>query len=111
MHWGITTPPLKNTTPSFLPSSPLLNLQTVQVPFLSNLPSILVFHETSLKVRFSSEPQKYQSFSSLTPSYLLKVTKFLVEISKFEFLVMTGKNIFGHKLFWPLHIQVLIFFM
>ena len=105
---GVSTP-LKNTTPSFLPSSPLLNLQTVQVPFLSNPPSILVFHETSLKVGFFSEPQKYQSFSSLTPSYLLKVTKFLVEISQFEFLVMTEKNIFAHKLFLPLNIQILIF--
>ena len=30
----------------------------------------------------------------LTPSYLLKLTKFLVKISQFEFLVMTEKNIF-----------------
>ena len=101
----------KNTTLSFLPSSPPLNLQTDQAPFLSNPPSILFFHETSLKVRFSSESQKYQSFSSLTPSYLLKVTKFLVEISQFEFLIMTEKNIFDHKLFLPLNIQILIFFM
>ena len=88
---GVSTP-LKNTIHSFLPRSLPLNLQTVQAPFLSNPPSILVFHEPSLKVGFFSEPQKYQSFSSLTPSYLLKVTKFLVEISQFEFLVMTEKN-------------------
>ena len=30
-------------------------------------------------------------FSSLIPSYLLKVTKFLGKISQFEFLVMTEK--------------------
>ena len=99
MHWGIN-PLLKNTTPSFLPSSPLLNLKTVQAPLLNNPHSILVFRELSLKVGFFSEPQKYRSFSSsLAPSYLLKVTKFLVEISQFEFLVMTEKNIFAHKLF------------
>ena len=108
MHWGIN-PFLKNTTPSLLPSSPLLNLQTVQVHFLSNPPSILVFHETSLKVGFFSEPRKYQNFSSLTPSYLLKVTKLSVEISQFEFSVMTEKKIFAHKLFLPLNIEILIF--
>ena len=32
--------------------------------------------------------------SSLTPSYLLKVTKFFVKIPQSEFLVMTEKNIF-----------------
>ena len=107
--WYQPHPFLKNTTPSFLPSSPPLNLQTVQAPLFKQSPSILVFHETSLKVRFFSEPQKYQSFSSLTSSYLLKATKFLVEISEFEFLVMTEKNIFAHKLFLPLNIQILIF--
>ena len=108
---GVSTPhtPLKNTTPSFLPSSPPLNLHTVQVPFLSNAPSILVFCEPSLKVGSSSEPQKYQSFSFLTPSYLLKITNFLVDISQFEFLIMTEKIIFAHKLFLPLNIQILIF--
>ena len=35
----------------------------------------------------------------LTASYLLKVTKFLVKISQFEFLVMTKKNILAYKLF------------
>ena len=65
----------------------------------------MVFREPSLKVGFFSEPQKYQSFSALTQSYLLKVTKFLVEISHFEFLVMTEKNIFARKLFLPLNIS------
>ena len=104
---GVSPPP--PPPPSFLPSSPLLNLQTVQVPFLRNPPSILLFHETSLKVEFFSEPWKYQNVSSLTPSYLLKVTKLLVEFSEFEFSVMTEKKIFAHKLLLPLNIQILIF--
>ena len=37
------------------------------------------------KIQFFSEPQKYSSFLSLIPSYLLKITKFLVKISQFEF--------------------------
>ena len=61
----------------------------------------IVFCEPSLKVGFFSEPPKHQSFLSLTPSFVLKVTKFLVEISQFEFSVMTEKNIFAHKLFMP----------
>ena len=31
------------------------------------------------------------------PSYLLKVAKFLVKISQFEFLVMTEQNFFAIK--------------
>ena len=64
VHWGINTP-LKKTTPSFLPSPPLLYRQTVQAPppFLGNLPSILVFREPlSLKVRFLSEPPQKLKF-------------------------------------------------
>ena len=66
---------------------------------------MLVFHEPSLKVGFFSQLQKYQSFSPLTPSYLLKVTKFFVEIPQFEFLVMTEENVVTHKLFFPLNIS------
>ena len=36
----------------------------------------------------------FKIFLSLTPSHLLKVTKFLVEIFQFKFLVMTERNIF-----------------
>ena len=64
-----------------------------------------------LKVEFFTEPPKYYSFSSLTPSYLLKATKFLVEISQFEFLVMTEKNIFVYKLFLSLNISDLFIFL
>ena len=58
-----------------------------------------------LKVGFFSEPPKYWRFSSLAPSYLLKVTKFFAKISQFEFLVMTEKNIFAYKLFLSLNIS------
>ena len=50
--------PLKNTTPSFLPRPHPLNLKTFQVSLFWQSPPIF------------SEPPKYQSFSSLTPSYL-----------------------------------------
>ena len=107
----VSSPPLKSTMPSFLPSLPL-NRQTAQAPhshtpvFKAILPSILVFREpVPLKVVFFSEPPKYSRFSSLIPSYLLKVTKFLVNISWFEFLFMTDKNIFDYKLFWSLKIS------
>ena len=55
-------------------------------------------------------PQIFKSFSSLIPSYILKITKFLGEISQFEFLVMTKKNIFAYKLFLLLNISHFNFF-
>ena len=50
VHQSINPFPLKNTTPSFLPSPPL-NLETVQAlpNFLGNFPSILVFRKLSPK--------------------------------------------------------------
>ena len=52
-----------------------------------------------LDIGFSGAPlKKFTEFSmnphnsSLTPSYFLKVTKFLVKISKFNFLIMTEKH-------------------
>ena len=54
---------------------------------------------------FSGNPQNTKSFSSLIPSYLLKVTKFLGKISQFDFLVMTEKNNFAYKPFSPLNIS------
>ena len=65
-----------------------------------------------LKVGFFNEPLKYYSFLSLTPSYVLKGTKFLLKMSQFEFSVMTEKNIFAYKLFLSLNISDLnLFFM
>ena len=78
-----------------------------------NLLSVIkVTCEQSLKVGSFSEPPKYLSFSSLTQSYLLKVTKLLLEISQFEFLAMTEKIFFAYKLFLSLSISDLnLFFM
>ena len=72
-HWGLN-PPKKHHPP--------LNQQKVQAPlFRQSHRSILVLRDPPLLVRFFSEPKKYYSFSSLTKSYLLKVTKFLVKSS------------------------------
>ena len=49
--------------------------------------------------------------SSFTPSYFLKVTKFLVKISQFELLVMTEKNIFAYRLFLLNISDFILFFM
>ena len=78
-----------------------------------NLLSVIkVTCQQSLKVESFSEPPKYLSFSSLTQSYLLKVTKLLLEISQFEFLAMTEKIFFAYKLFLSLSISDLnLFFM
>ena len=82
---GVSTP-LKTTIPSFLPNCPslLFKQSSLCTGLLWTLPKSGIF----------IEPEKYEFFSSSTPSYLLKVTKFLVGISQFEFLVMTEKNIF-----------------
>ena len=56
-------------------------------------------------------PQNIKSFSSLIPSYLFIVTKFLNKISQFEFLVMTEKNIFDYKLFFSLNISDFNFYV
>ena len=97
VHWGITPPPLpppiphthiKTPLPSFLPS-PLLNLQTVQAPFLINPPPyILVFRDPPKNWIFQWTP----IFFILNPSHLFKVTKLLFKISQFKFLVTAGKT-------------------
>ena len=111
---GVSTPPptLKNTTLLLL-CYPPLDLQIVQAPFP-------LFRQSPLLYRFSvnSPPKRHifqwthkiWKFSSLTPSYLLKVTKFLVKISQFKFLVITEKNISVYKLFFALNISDFIFF-
>ena len=97
VHWGIN-PPSKH--PLFLAKLPPLNQQTAQVPFFGqSLTLYWFFMDPLLKIGFFSEPQNIKRFPSLTPSYLLKVDKFLVKISQFEFLVITEKNIFAHNFF------------
>ena len=100
----------------FLYQSPSVSLYTVFDAISSNIVEVLmvcigvstspqnppslyycVFMTSSpLKVQFLSEAPKYYSFSSLTPSYLLKVTKFLV---------MAKKNIFVYNFFLSLNIS------
>ena len=65
------------------------------IGFSSTLPKSGIFQWTP----------KISIFSSLSPSYLLKVTKLLVEICQFEFSFMREKNIFAHKIFFPLNIS------
>ena len=106
---GVSTPPpCSCQAPLKLPNCSSLP------PFLGNLPLYVGFSwaPTTLKVGFFSEPLIYWSFSYLTPSNLLKVTKFSLKISKLEFLVMTEKNIFAYKLFLSLNISNFnLFFM
>ena len=69
-----------NTTPLFLaklPPYPSLNLQTVQATLFRQFHPILIFRALPFNIGFFCEHQKYQSFSSFTPSHILKITKFL----------------------------------
>ena len=50
-------------------------------------------------------PKNIKVFHPQPPSYLLKVTKFLVKISQLEFLATTEKNIFVYQLFLSLNIS------
>ena len=86
--------PLKNTTPtpSFLPTSSLQSENCPSLPFLGTLsPPLYWFFVTSpsAKSRIFQRTPKILKFFILNPSYLLKVTKFLVKIFQFESLVMT----------------------
>ena len=97
-HWGINPPTLKNTTPFFLTNPTPLKPRNCPSPppvFRQSSPIYCFFKISPIKVGSFSEPQKYYSFWSLIPPYLLKVTKFLGKISQFEFLDMTEKNIFA----------------
>ena len=107
---GVSIPPQKQP-PSFLPSPPLK---------LANCPRPL-FRQSPLYIGFSwILPHSKIRIFQLTPKILtffilntiLKVTKFLGKISQFEFLVMTGKNVFSYKPFLSFNISDFnIFFM
>ena len=103
---GVSIPPQKHH-PLFFAKPPSLNLPAVQAPLFRQCPLYIGFSWSPppLKVRFFSEPPKCYSFSSLTPSYFLKVTKLLIIISQFEFWVITEKNNFVYKLFLSLNIS------
>ena len=99
---GISTP-LKNTPLFLAKPSPLKSENSVSPSFIGSLSFLywfLVNPPPPLKVWFFSETPKYWNFSFLTPSYLWKVTEFLVKISKFDFLVTT--DFFCVKIATPL---------
>ena len=81
------------------PPSPL-NLKTVQHP---PPPRPSTFSSCTL-----SPPKKIRFFQR-TPIIKLKVTKFLVKLSQFKFLVNTDKNIFVYKHFYLYNIFVYFF--
>ena len=70
---------------------PLLKSASCSSPPFRLPPISFLCKLSPLKFRFFSENPKYKSFSSVTLSYLLKVTKFVVKISQFEFLIVTEK--------------------
>ena len=107
MYIRVSTPPPNKSTPPLSCQGPPLKTAKCPSPhFLGNSPLYIVFfRESPLKSRFFSEPQKFSCFSSLTPCYLLKITKFLVKVSQFEFFGMTEKNVFVYKLFLSLNIS------
>ena len=111
---GVSTtppPPLQTSSHSFL-TSPSLNLQNVHAPFFTQFPPQYWLFVTPLKIRqFFREPQKYSSFSSLTQFDLLKITKFLVKVSQFEFFVMTEKNIFIYRRSCHKQFQILVYLL
>ena len=69
--------------------------------------SILLFFVNSppTKSQIVQLTRKILKLLSLRPPYLLKITKFLVKTSQFEFLVMTEKNIFAYKLLLSFNIS------
>ena len=81
-------------------AKPPLNLQTVQVtPFLGNCPLYISFSWTPPKSRvFQWTPKIFKFFilNLILLSCFLKLTKLLVKISQFEFLVMTEKSYPSH---------------
>ena len=78
---GYPPSPLKNTNPLFLAKPTLRSANSPRPPFLGNPHYILVYHDPSPKNRIFQSTPKILSFFLLTPSYLLKITKFLFKIS------------------------------
>ena len=101
MSWHASFLPkwVRENTPSFL-TDPLPPL----IWKLSNTPPP---HRPRL-VRVPYLPLKNQIFQR-TPIIKLKVTKFLVKLSQFKFLVNTDKNIFVYKHFYLYNIFVYFF--
>ena len=104
VHWGINPSP--QTPPPFLAKPPYESANCPSPSFLENPSLYIGFLSTSPpKSQIFQWTRIMLKFFILTPSFLLKVTKFLVKISQFPFLVMPEKNIFVYKLFLPLNIS------
>ena len=103
---GVSNPSQKHHSPLSC-QGPLKSANCPSPPLFSQSspPSYWILWTPPLKIGFFSKLRKYQCLSFLTPTYLLKVTKFLVKMSQFGFLVMTEKNIFVYRLFLSLNIS------
>ena len=102
---GVSTPPPpQKHHPFFSAKPPPLNLQAVQFP------PVYLFVVTPPKNRIFQWNTIVLSFSALDPSYFLKVTKFLVKISQFKFVVITEKHSV-YNLFMVLNISDVSLFL
>ena len=88
------TPPQKQSPLFFARPTPPLNLQTVQRPYFRQFPTIYWFFTYP-------PPLKKPDFSEnlMILKLKVKVTKFLVKLSQFKFLVNTDENIFVYIFF------------
>ena len=104
VYIGVSAPPhLKKMIPSFVNCplkstnyrSPLFRRFTPPPKyFFFMYPLHLLFKPPKKQRMFQRTPKKLKFFLSLTPSHLLRIIKFLVDISQFKFFFMTEKNIF-----------------
>ena len=91
------------------PLPPLLNL-LCQCCIFSQCPLYIGLSWIPCKARIFWLIPKILKFFSFTPTYLLKVTNFLLKILQFEFLVTTEESIVGHNFFFSLNISDLSLF-
>ena len=89
----ISKPSIVYTTPLFLAKAPLKLVNCPSPLFLGNLPSILVFREPPPKSGILQWTLKILKFFSVNTI----LTKFLLKMSHFEFLVITEKYFCPHK--------------
>ena len=109
VHWGINPRPPSKISPllSFEFPPPPQTCKLSKSSFFRKFPGIYWFFVTPLppfphppyNLDFSVNPKNIKFFISFTPTYLLKVSKFLVKISQFEFFVVIEQSILVYKLF------------
>ena len=98
------------STPLFLAKPPLKS-NCPGPPFRQSSHLYWLFVTPHSKTQIFLWIPKILSFPSFTPSYILKVTQFLLKISQFEFLVMTEESVLVYKLFLSLNIPNLFYFL